>query len=67
MATGAEVSSKSRHAITHEGGYSLIFPHTVVKWPSDHLAPDTSGRSHSGAWVRFPEALPLKNDLSRAG
>lgn len=34
-ATGAEVSSESRHAITHEGGYSLVLPHTVVKWPSD--------------------------------
>lgn len=49
MATGAEVSMESRHVITHEGSHSLIFPHTVVKWPPDHLAQDTSGRSHSGA------------------
>lgn len=31
VATRAEVSSTSRHVITHEGSYSLMSPHTVVE------------------------------------
>lgn len=60
VATRAEVSSQSRHVITHEGSQSLIFPHTVGEQHSDQLAQDRGEESLRGS-MTFPEAQSLKN------
>lgn len=60
VATGAEVSIKSRHVITHEGGYRLIFPHTVVShhltiWPRTHRGGVTQGQGDIPRSIAFEE------------